>query len=83
MIALVPILAALVAFGLYFFYKRWRDQSLLNRPFPADWLAIVESRLPIYSALPQEEQSQLRQRIKFFIERKQFYGCPGGSVPLV
>ena len=80
MIALVPILAALVAFGLYFFYKRWRDQSLLNKPFPEDWLAIVESRLPIYSALSQDEQSQLRQRIKFFIDRKEFYGCSGLTI---
>ena len=77
MIALAPLLAALVAFGLYFFYKRWRDQSLLNKPFPENWLTIVESRLPIYSALSPEEQSQLRQRIKFFIDRKDFYGCAG------
>ena len=80
MIALVPVLAALAAFGLYFFYKRWRDQLLLNKPFPADWLAIVESRLPIYSALSQEEQSQLRRRIKFFIDRKEFYGCAGLTI---
>ena len=80
MIALAPLLAALVAFGLYFFYKRWRDQSLLNKPFPEDWLTIVESRLPIYSALSQEEQSQLRQRIKFFIDRKEFYGCAGLTI---
>ena len=80
MIALVPILAALVAFGLYFLYKRWRNQSLQNKPFPEDWLAIVESRLPIYSALSQEEQSQLRQRIKFFIDRKEFYGCAGQMI---
>ncbi|MEP4484214.1 MAG: M90 family metallopeptidase [Halioglobus sp.] len=80
MIALVPIVAALLAFGSYFLYKRWRDQSLRNRPFSADWLAIVENRLPIYAALPPQEQSQLLERIKFFIDRKEFYGCAGLAI---
>lgn len=77
MIALVPILVALVAFGSYFFFKRWRYQALVNKPFPPDWLTIVQSRMPIYGALSQEQQSELRQRIKFFIDRKKFYGCAG------
>jgi Mlc titration factor MtfA (ptsG expression regulator) len=80
MIALVPIVAALLAFGLYYAYKRWRDQSVLSRPFPSDWLAIVERRLPIYGALSQEEQSQLQELIKFFIDRKDFYGCAGLTI---
>jgi len=73
-------LAVLLAFGLHFFYQRWRDQLRLNRPFPGDWLAIVESRLPIYSALSLDEQSQLRQRIKSFIDGKKFYGCAGMTI---
>ena len=77
MIALVPLVAALIAFGLFFFYRRWRHQSLLNKPFPENWLAIVQSRLPIYGALSQQEQSQLLQRIKFFLDGKKFYGCAG------
>ena len=80
MFALAPLLAALVAFGLYVFYKRWQNQALRNKPFPAHWLAFVESRLPIYSKLSLDEQSQLRQRIKFFVDRKEFYGCAGLTI---
>jgi len=57
MIALVPILVALVALGSYFFFKRWRHQALVNKPFPQDWLATVQSRLVIYSSLSQAQQS--------------------------
>ena len=80
MFALAPLLAVLVAFGLYVFYKRWQNQALRNKPFPAHWLAFVESRLPIYSKLTLDEQSQLRQRIKFFVDRKEFYGCAGLTI---
>ena len=77
MTAAIPVIAVLVAYGLYFFYRRWRDQRLHNAPFPENWLSILDSRLPIYHRLSQDEQSELLQRIKFFVARKDFYGCAG------
>ena len=77
MIALLPIFLALVAFFLYFYLTRWRDQWLRSKPFPASWLSILAAGLPVYSSLSQEEQSRLHQLIQLFIARKRFYGCGG------
>ncbi|RLQ22480.1 zinc-dependent peptidase [Seongchinamella sediminis] len=80
MIALVPIGVAIAAFFLYLGYNRWRDWSVYRRPFPASWLATLESGLPVYAALSPQQQSRLRDMIKFFIDRKRFYGCAGLTV---
>ena len=77
MIALLPIVVVLIAFFLYLYGSRWRDQWLRSRPFPPSWLAILEPGLPIYTALSMQEQSRLRQLIQLFIARKRFYGCAG------
>ena len=79
MTALLPVVIVLVVFALYFYLRRWRDQWTRNKPFPAAWLAILESGLPVYCSLPPEDQSRLRQLIQLFIARKRFYGC-GGQV---
>lgn len=80
MIALLPIAAVLVAFVLYFYFSRWRAQSLREQPFPAAWLAMLESGSSIYPSLSQEEQTRLRQLIKQFMADKTFYGCAGLTV---
>ncbi len=58
-------------------YPRWRDYRILQRPFPADWQEIVESRLPFYSRLKPSEQDDLLNMIKLFVAKKNFYGCAG------
>jgi Mlc titration factor MtfA (ptsG expression regulator) len=80
MIALLPFFVVLVVFVLYFYFTRWRDQWLLSRPFPASWLTILSTALPVYSSLSLEEQSRLRQLIQLFIARKRFYGCCGLTI---
>ena len=80
MIALLPIAAALAAILAYFAYWHWRDWSLHKRPFPTSWLAVLQGALPVYGALPPEQQSRLQEMVKFFIDRKQFYGCGGLSI---
>ena len=77
MIALLPIFAVLVAFGLYFLFRRWREQRILGRPFPAAWLSILEAGLPVYSLLAEKEQARLRKLVQKFIASKRFYGCAG------
>tara|TARA_R110002124_G_scaffold657_2_gene3069 strand:+ start:4760 stop:5638 length:879 start_codon:yes stop_codon:yes gene_type:complete len=77
MTALLPILIVLVAFVVYVYFTRWRERRLRSRPFPTAWLAILESSLPVYPALSQEEQARLCQLVKLFIAKKRFYGCGG------
>jgi len=80
MIALVPIAFALTAFIAYLGYHRWRDWSVYRRPFPAPWLATLESGLPVYASLAPEQQARLQDMMKFFIDRKKYYGCGGLTV---
>ena len=77
MIALIPIGLALLALFAWLGFRRWRDWSVQRRPFPEDWLALLEQRLPVYSALDAEQQQRLQSMIKFFIDCKTFYGCAG------
>ncbi|MFT6955456.1 MAG: Mlc titration factor MtfA (ptsG expression regulator) [Halieaceae bacterium] len=80
MIAALPILLALIAFGLYFYISRWRKRVLRDKPFPAAWLNVLTSGLPIYESLPQEEQARLQYLMKVFIDQKKFYGCAGLTI---
>lgn len=80
MIGLLPIFVVLLAFCLYLYLTRWRDQWLRSKPFPASWLAILVAGLPVYSSLSGEEQARLRQLIQLFIAKKHFYGCGGLTI---
>jgi Mlc titration factor MtfA (ptsG expression regulator) len=77
MIALLPLAAALVAFCLYFYFTRWRDQWVRSRPFPEEWQDLLAKDLPVFSSLSAQEQTRLRQLILVFLARKKFYGCAG------
>ena len=80
MIGLLPIFAVIVAFGLYYLYRRWRDQRILSQPFPAPWFSILEAGLPVYSSLSSTEQARLCQLVQKFIAVKRFYGCGGLTI---
>jgi Mlc titration factor MtfA (ptsG expression regulator) len=77
LIALLPIVAVIIAFCVYFYYTKWRDQWVRSRPFPEEWLAFLAEGLVVYSRLSLEEQHRLRQLILVFLARKKFYGCAG------
>ena len=37
----------------------------------------MKAGLPVYDRLPPEQQSRLQDMVKFFIDRKTYYGCAG------
>jgi len=80
MIALLPVFVVLIAFILYFYFSRWREQRLRSKPLPAQWLTILEAGMPVYSSLSQAEKSKLHQLIQLFIAKKRFYGCGGLTI---
>jgi hypothetical protein len=59
------------------FFKRRRREKLASRPFPAEWLAILEQNVPLYSALPEADQAELKRGIQIFLGEKRFEGCQG------
>lgn len=60
-----------------FVYPRYRRKKVDASPFPAPWLQILRRSLPIYKTMWPNQQRELRQLIKRFVEKKQFVGCAG------
>jgi Mlc titration factor MtfA (ptsG expression regulator) len=60
-----------------FGFKKRRRNRLASRPFPDQWLAIIERNVPYYRLLPDTDQKELRRHIQIFIGEKRFEGCGG------
>jgi Mlc titration factor MtfA (ptsG expression regulator) len=58
-----------------FGFKHRRRQRLRDRPFPPEWLAILERNVPYYGLLTPEEQLELQGDIQVFLGEKRFEGC--------
>ena len=58
-------------------FRRRRRQRIRSRPFPPEWLAIVERNVAYYRLLTPAEQAELRDHIQVFIDEKRFEGCGG------
>lgn len=57
--------------------KRHRREEVRKRAFPAEWLAILEKNVPLYSKLPETDRRELQQHILVFLAEKRFEGCGG------
>ena len=59
-------------FGLMKQRRRLRAQ-----PFPKDWLATIESDLPVFRRLSASDRAELLGHIQVFLAEKRFEGCGG------
>lgn len=78
-LALLWLLVVAVAVAL-FVYPRYRRKKIDASPFPAPWLQILRRSLPIYKTMWPDQQRELGQLIKRFVDNKQFIGCAGQSI---
>lgn len=62
---------------LFFYYPKWRDQRIVNAPFPSAWQKVVDRRIPFFKKLGETAQKQLQDDVKLFIAKKDFTGCNG------
>ncbi len=69
-----------LALALWWWIPRFRLQRALARPFPEEWVAILERNIGVYRALPMPLRLQLRQHIKAFLHQKHFSGAGGLEV---
>ncbi|HEY5219024.1 MAG TPA: M90 family metallopeptidase [Gemmatimonadaceae bacterium] len=56
--------------------RRHRDE-IRQRPFPADWRAVIERNVPYVALLPQADRDELDGHVQVFLAEKQFEGCGG------
>jgi len=57
--------------------RKLHHNYLKKRPFPLEWLEILETELPLYNHLPEPIKQRLRPQIQVFLAEKQFIGCQG------
>lgn len=74
---LVVLVAAML---LVWLWPRWRRQRLLTKPVAADWLALLDTRLPVFARLQADEQRQLLDLVRLFLAEKKFHGCAGQQI---
>ena len=67
---------------MFGWWKARRRRQRLERPFPAEWQQLLESRCRHYAALPPAQQQLLRDRLRLLIEEKHWEGCNGVKVTL-
>jgi Mlc titration factor MtfA (ptsG expression regulator) len=56
-------------------------RRIADRPFPVEWLAILERNVPYYRCLTPEDQRELQGHIQVFLDEKRFEGL--GNPPVV
>ena len=61
-------------FGLL---RSWRRRNYRKQPMPAEWLAIVEDKLPFYARLPEGLAERFRADLMAFVHEKHFFGAGG------
>jgi hypothetical protein len=61
---------------MFWFTSRRREKAR-SRPFPAEWQAVLDRRVPYHKSLTTEEQAELRGHIQVFLDEKVFEGALG------
>ena len=59
---------------------RRRRARLRSLPFPAEWRAILQRRVPHYRRLPEPLRRQLESQVQVFLGEKSFVGCAGQAI---
>lgn len=62
------------------YYLDYRRDQLRRQPFPVEWCATLQQRVPLYRLLPAPLQEQLQGHVHVFLAEKKFIGCAGLAV---
>jgi Mlc titration factor MtfA (ptsG expression regulator) len=60
--------------------RHLRRRSLLRRPFPAEWLAHLDARVPFFRTLSPELRAAFLDKLKVFAWEKEFIGAGGLTI---
>lgn len=62
---------------MFGFFRRRRREQVRARPFPGEWVGILERNVPYYGLLSEADRKELHGHIQVFLEEKHFEGCGG------
>lgn len=73
----VAVTTAAAALWMWYQSPAQRHKRLLKRPFPAEWVDILEKNVKLYQLLPPPLRQQLHGHVQIFLDEKDFEGCGG------
>ena len=73
----VFVVLVLIGIAASLVIPRYRLKRALAKPFPDEWVAIVERNIAVYRSLPMPLRLQLRSLIRQFLHQKHFSGAGG------
>src|SRR5882757_118652 len=62
------------------FLKQRRRRRLRTRPFPKEWLALIERHVVFFHRLSAGDRAELLGHIQVFLAEKRFEGCGGFEI---
>src|SRR5438067_13287809 len=62
------------------FLKERRRRRLRTRPFPKEWLALIQRHVVFFHKLTPGDQAELLGHIQVFLAEKRFEGCGGLAI---
>lgn len=62
------------------FFTEFRRRRLKCRPFPYEWVAILDREVELYGRLPEADRVELQGHIQVFLAEKSFEGGGGFAV---
>src|SRR6266536_5931974 len=62
---------------IFEFLKQWRRSRLRARPFPNEWLKLIQRHVVFFPKLSAVDQAELLGHIQVFLADKRFEGCAG------
>src|SRR2546427_2362042 len=65
---------------IFEFLKQWRRRRLQVRPFPKEWLTLIQRHVVFFHKLSVGDRAELLGNIHVFLAEKRFEGCGGFAV---
>jgi MtfA peptidase len=62
------------------FLKQWRRHRLRARPFPKEWLKLIQRHVAFFPKLSAMDRAELLGHIQVFLDEKRFEGCAGFAI---
>jgi Mlc titration factor MtfA (ptsG expression regulator) len=65
---------------IFEFLKQRRRRRLRARPFPKEWLKLIQRHVIFFPRLPTSDRAELLGHIQVFLAEKRFEGCGGFAI---
>ena len=57
--------------------RKFRRKKIVAKPFPVEWLEIIEKNIEYFQYLDQNKREALKNQVKVFVAEKEFEGASG------